>query len=177
MFHNVTKREKFLAIAAVSVALVAIVYNFIIDPIIGQWSELDKKIKDKEAVVKKYSRILRDKEAIEKRKAAYAKYLESKRLTPEEESAIALSLIERTAHTTHVQITNIKPLTYKSFGNYSEFTFRVAAESKITELTKFIYDLQLSDQLLKVERMVLRAKENDPATIKSILNITKISVF
>src|SRR3989338_2092602 len=160
MFRNVTNREKFLAIATISVALLALVYNFIIDPIIGQWSELDKKIKDKEVVVKKYSRILRDKETIEKRRAEYAKYLESKKITPEEESAVALSLIERTAHTTNVQITNIKPLSYKSFGNYSELTFRVATESKITELTKFIYNLQSSDQLLKVERMVLNAKEN-----------------
>ena len=44
MFRNVTNREKFLAIATISVALLALVYNFIIDPIIGQWSELDKKI-------------------------------------------------------------------------------------------------------------------------------------
>lgn len=177
MFKNVTKREKLLAAVTISVAVTAFAYNFIIDPIIGQWSDLDKKIKDKEGVVKKYSRILRDKEIIERQRGEYAKYFELKKLTPEEESAIALSLIERTAHTTNVQITNIKPLSYKSFGNYSEFTFRVATESKITELAKFIYNLQSSDQLLKVERMVLRAKENDPATIKSILNITKMSVF
>ncbi len=177
MFRNVTKREKLLATATISVALAALAYNFIIDPVIGQWNELDKKIRDKEVILKKYSRILRDKETIERQRIEYAKYLGSKKLTPEEESAIALSLIERTAHTGNVQITNIKPLSYKSFGNYSEFTFRVATESKITELTKFIYDLQSSNQLLKVERMVLRAKENEPATIKSILSITKISVF
>ncbi|MDD5680595.1 MAG: GspMb/PilO family protein [Candidatus Omnitrophica bacterium] len=177
MIRNITKREKILAAFTVSVTLIALVYNFIIDPIISQWNALDKKIRDKESALKKYSRILGDKENIERLRTQYAKYLGSKKMTLEEESAVALSSIEKTARQTSVRITNIKPLSSKSFGNYNKFTFRVATESKLTELTKFIYDLQSSDQLLKVERMVLRAKENEPATIKSILNITKVSVF
>jgi hypothetical protein len=177
MLRNITKRERMLAAATVSIAIVAIVYNFIIDPVIGQWNDLDKKIIDKEGVLKKHSRILRDRSNIEKLRAQHAKYFELKRLTPEEESAIALSLIEKTARETRVQITNIKPIAYKLFRNYNKFTFRVSTESKMSELTKFVYDLQSSDQLLKVERMVLRAKENDPTIIKSMLNITKISVF
>ena len=177
MFRNITKRERTFAIATVSVAVVAIVYNFIIEPIIGQWNVLDKKIKDKEIVLKKHSRILRDKDNIERLRAEYAKYFETNKLTPEEESAVALSRIEKIARETNVRITNIKPLLSKSFGSYNKFTFRVATESKLKELTKFIYDLQSSDQLLKVERMVLRAKENEPTTIKAILNITKISLF
>lgn len=177
MFRNVTKREKLLAISTISVALIAIVYNFVIEPIINQWNTLDKKIRDKEIILKRHSRILRDKDDIERLRAEYAKYFEANKLTPEEESALALSCIEKMARQTNVRITNIKPLLSKSFENYNRFTFRVATESKLTELTKFIYDLQSSDQLLKVERMVLRAKENEPAVIKAILNITKISVF
>ncbi len=177
MFRNIAKRERLLAAAAALTALAAVAYNFIIEPIAGRWRELDLKIRDKEVVLRKYSRILRDKDDIEKERAAYAKYFESKKLTPEEESAGALSRMERAARSSGVRITNIKPLPHKSFECYSEFTFRVAAESTLSELTKFIYDLQSSDQLLKVERMVLRAKENEPATIKSILSITKVSVF
>lgn len=177
MLRNITKRERLLAGATVSIAVAALAYNFIMDPVIRQWNSLDGKIRDKEVMLKKHSRILRDRSNIEKLKAEYAKYFELKKLTPEEESAAALSLIEKTARETRVQITNIKPIASKSFGNYNKFTFRVSTESKMSELIKFVYDLQSSDQLLKVERMVLRAKENDPAVIKSMLNITKISVF
>lgn len=177
MFRNITKRERLLAAAAVSAALAAVIYNFVIEPVIGSWGELDRKIRDKEIVLRKYARILRDKDDIEKERAEYAKYFECKKLTSEEESAIALNRIERAARANRVQITNIKPLSYKSFEYYDEFTFRMATESTLGELTKFIYDLQSSDQLLKVERMVLRAKENEPSVIKAMLNITKISVF
>lgn len=177
MLRNITKRERLLAGATVSITIAAIAYNFIIDPVIGRWNDLDKKIRDKEAMLKKHSRILRDRSNIEKLRAQYAKYFELKRLTPEEESAVALSLIEKTARETRVQIASIKPIAHKSFENYNKFTFRVSTESRMSELIKFVYDLQSSDQLLKVEKMVMRAKENDPAIIKSVLNITKISVF
>lgn len=177
MFRNISQREKMLSAAVISAALLAVIYNFIVEPAAGQWSALDQKIRDKENILRKYSRILRDKDNIEKRMTECAKYFETKKLTPEEENAIALSRIERAAHAAKVQITNIKPLSHRMFEYYNEWTFRIAAESKPSELIKFIYDLQSSDQLFKVERMVLRAKENEPATIKSILNITKISVF
>lgn len=177
MLRNVTKRERLLVAGTISVALLAVAYNFVIEPVIGQWNSLDRKIRDKEVTLKKHSRILRDKNSIEKMKTEYAKYLGVKKLTPEEESAVVLSRIEKTARDTNVKITNIKPLSYKPFGNYDKSTFRVATESKLSELIKFIYELQSSDQLLKVERMVLRAKEGDATTIKSILNITKISVY
>jgi Type II secretion system (T2SS), protein M subtype b len=177
MFRNVTKREKLLAVSTISVAVIAVVYNFIIDPIIGQWNSMDKKIRSKEITLEKYARILRDKNSIEKLRGRYAKYFETNRQTPEEESSAALSVIEQVARRTNVRITNIKPLSSKSFGSYNRSTFRVAVEAKLTELTKFIYDLQSSDQLLKVERMVLTAKESEPSVIKAILNVTKISVF
>ncbi len=177
MLHNITRRERTLAIATVSIASAALAYTFAIEPVVRQWNDLDKKIQDKEIVLQKYSRILRDRQAIEKTKAEYSKYFEAKRLTPEEESAVALSRIEKTARETNVRITNIKPLLYKPFSGYNKFTFRVVAESKLSELIRFIYNLQSSDQLLKVERMVLRANENDPAVIKSVLNVTKVSIF
>ena len=177
MFRNIKKREKLLAVATISVALIAVIYNFIIEPVIGRWNTIDKKITDKEIILEKYSRILRDKNTIEKLRAKYAKYFETNKLTPEEESAAALSVIEKIARQTNVKITNIKPLSSKSYGSYNKFTFRIATEAKLDELTKFIYDLQSSDQLLKVDRMVLQAKESEASVIKAMLNVTKISVF
>lgn len=177
MFENIRKREKILSVVTIGVALIALTYNFVIEPLAKRWNTLKSGIRDKEILLTKHSRILRSKDEIEKLHSEYTKYFETKKLTPEEESAIALSNIEKAARGANVRITNIKPLTIKNFENYTKFTFRVTTESRIGELTKFIYDLQSSEQLLKTERMVLRAKERKPDTIKAILHITKISVF
>ena len=177
MLNNITGREKTLAIATIVVVLAALVYNFVIEPLVVRWNNLEEDIRDKEALLRKHNRILRSKEIIEKLHTEYTCYFQTEVLTPEEESAAALSNIEKLARSANVRITNIKPLAIKSFENYNKYTFRVATESRMSELTKFIYDLQSSRQLIKIERMVLRAKERERHVVKAILNITKISVF
>ena len=177
MLNNITKREKALAIITISAVIAALAYNFLVEPLVKRWKGLADEIRGKEALLRKHSRILRGKDMIEQSHSAYIAYFQAEKLTPEEESAIALSTIEKLARGAETRITNIKPLTTKSFENYSKSTFRISLESRIGGLTKFIYDLQSSEQLLKIERLVLRAKEHEPNTIKAILNITKLSVF
>lgn len=177
MLKDIRKREKILAIITIVVTLAAIGYNFVIEPLVSRWKTLKDEIRENEVLFTKHRRILRNKDVITRLNAEYSRYLQKKLLTPEEDSAIALSNIEKQASGANVRITNIKPLAVKKLENYNKFTYRVSAESGMGELTKFIYNLQSSEQLLKVERMVLRAKERDPKTIKAMLHITKISVF
>ena len=174
---NITKREKRLVMATIGMVLAALAYNFTLEPLVKRWNDLGEEIRTKEIVLRKHSRILREKETIERLHSEYAAYFQTEKLTPEEESAVALSTIEKLARAANTHITNIKPLGTKSFDGYNKYTFRVSLESRIGELSRFIYDLQSSKQLLKIERMVLRAKEREPDTIKAILNITKLTVF
>ena len=177
MLNNITKREKFLVVLTAAAALVALAYNFVIEPLANRWSGLEKEIREKEALLIKHRRIARDKDAIERLYSEYSKYFKHEKLSDEEESALALSSIEKLARGANAHITNIKPLAVKEFDNYRKFTFRVTAESKIDELAKFVYELQASEQLLKIDRMVLRAKERSRDVIKAVLHVTKISVF
>ncbi len=177
MLKNITAREKILGGAAISVIAAALFYNIVIEPLAGLWKDLDGDIRDKEILLAKHSRILRERENIGRLNGEYSKYFEESVLTPEEESALALGSIEKLARGASVHITNIKPMGIRKEQNHNKFTFKVTSESRMDELTKFIYELQSSNQLLKVERMVLRAKEREADVIKAILHITKISVF
>ncbi len=177
MLTAITKREKMLATLTVSITVIALIYNFIIEPLAKRWNSLDEEIREKAGLLRKHNRMLRNKEMIEELHSEYTPYFQPEALTPEEDSAIALTSIEKLARKAGVRITNIKPLAVKGLESYNKYTFRVATESTIGELTRFIYDLQSSGQLLKAERMVLRAKEREHTTIKAILNITKLSVF
>ena len=177
MLGNIKKREKILGIATVCLVAAALAYNFIIEPLGKRWNDSQKEIQEKEALLRRHSRILRSKDTIKKLHSIYTAYIQEEKMSSEEESAQALSSIEKLARSSNTRITNIKPLATKSLENHNKYTFRVSIESRVNELTKFIYDMQSSEQLLKVERMVLRAKERQPDTIKAILTISKISVF
>jgi len=177
MLGNITSREKFLGFATIGIALLALAYNFAIEPLIGQWNALEGEIREKEILLTKHNRVANNKEAIEKSYSEYTRFFVKEKKTPDEESAEALGNIEKLARGTNTRITNIKPLTVKNFEHHTKFTFRVTTESSMGELTKFIYDLQSSEQLLKIEKMVLRAKERSSDIVKAVLNVTKISVF
>lgn len=173
----ITKREKLLGIMTLFAASIALVYNFIVEPLAKRWTELESGIRDKEVLLARHHRILRNKTEIERLHTEFTKFFQAAKLSPDEESAIALSSIEKLARGANVYITNIKPLTTKSYENYNKFSFRVTTESRISELTKFIYELQSSEQLLKIDRMALMSKERQPDTIKAVLHITKIAIF
>ncbi|MBN1872576.1 MAG: hypothetical protein JW800_08390 [Candidatus Omnitrophica bacterium] len=177
MLKNISKREKILAGLTIGVAVVALSYTLIIEPLVSRWRKLEEDIRDKEVLLVKHSKIIRDKGKLENIHKEYAKYFQGGSLTKEEESALALSNIEEIARRTNTYITNIKPLTAKDFDNYSKLTFRVTIECDISSLTKFIYDLQSSEQLMKIDSVVLRAKEKSPDIIKAVMNVSKISVY
>ena len=177
MLKNITSREKILGGATAAVIAAALFYNMVVEPLSSLWKDLDNEIRESEILLAKHSRILRNREKINRTSKEFSRYFEESVITPEEESALALGGIEKLARSSNVHITNIKPMGVRGYDNHSKFTFKVTSESQITELVKFIYELQSSDQLLKVERMVLRAKERQANVIKAILHITKISVF
>ncbi|MBL7071960.1 MAG: hypothetical protein ISS26_07330 [Candidatus Omnitrophica bacterium] len=176
MIKNISKREKWFGAATLGIALAALAYNMIMEPLTGMWKSLDDSIRQREILLTKHSRILRNGEKISKLDKEYSKYFQETMLRPEEESAMALGQIERLARGANVHITNIKPMGIRRHENFNRFTYKVTSESRSEELAKFIYELQSSEQLMKVERMVLRAKEKEADIIKAILHITKISI-
>jgi len=177
MIKNISVREKMLAGATIGVIIAALLYNMVTEPFARLWKDLDNDIRESEILLAKHSRILRDRENIRSLNKEYSKFFEESILTPEKESALALGSIEKLARGANVHITNIKPMGMRKYDSHSKFTFKITSESRIGELAKFIFELQSSSQLLKVERMVLRAKERQPDAIKAILHITKISIF
>jgi len=177
MLKNLSKRERLLGSATATLAIAALAYVFVIEPLMSRWSMLEGQIKDKEVLLVKNSKIMRDKRGIQQAYSEFRKYLKQEKTSIEEENALALSSIEKIAKKTSTQITNIKPLTDKRYEDYVKFTLRVTIESDISSLTRFIYELQSSEELLKIEKMVLRAKERSRSTLKAVLHVTKISII
>ena len=65
MLRDITHREKTLAVVTITIVLLALLYNFIMEPLARRWNTLDKEMRDKEELLTKHSRILRSKREIE----------------------------------------------------------------------------------------------------------------
>ncbi len=177
MANKLSGRERIFAIGTVAAAMLALLYVFVCEPLYSKWKGLDADIDKKRNILVQSERVLEARDRIERRYAAYEDFLAAQKLSDEEVDAVMLGVMDSLASQSSVAITNVKPLGAKDEGQYKKFTIRVSAESSMVNLMKFVYDLQSSKQLLKVERMTLRAKARKSDIIQATLHVTKINIL
>lgn len=96
--------------------------------------------------------------------------------SPEEETAVILREVENIARTSNVYIAAIQPQRVQDMDFYKEYYVEMDAEGDISSLTKFIYDLQNSKQILKVKHLQLNPKSDADNVLKGHIIITKILI-
>ncbi|MDD5618714.1 MAG: type 4a pilus biogenesis protein PilO [Candidatus Omnitrophica bacterium] len=173
-FSNVSKKERIgLAVAAIIVSL-AFLDRLILNPINKRIQQISQEIKISEKQLRMGLRNLNQKEAIISEYGKYSQYF--KGLGSEEETTAAmLSEIETVAKKSNMSLLDLKPQPSKDRGFYREYSIEVEAEGTIESLINFIYRLNASTQLLRVEKLRLSLKDKDSGLIKITLLITKIS--
>lgn len=174
LFSRLSKRERLLAALTVSVAALLALFIFIADPVYKKWLDLGGDVESANAKLLKNLKLLANKEYLEKEYNQYRQYIQ-KGAGEEEEVSSILKEIEATAAGSSVDVTSIKPKGTKSFKEYKKFTVEVTGEAKLSGFLKFIYDLEGSKKLLKVERLVLTLKSAQSDILRGTLIIRKIS--
>lgn len=174
LFSKFTKRERFLFLFTASVIGGAALFILVLQPVMKEWGQLGLDLDSVNAKLYKNLKLLANKEAIEKEYNKYKEYIQ-KAGGGEDETAAILKEIETTASNCQVAITSIKPKGTKQFKSYRKFTVEVVSEAKLDQFLKFIYDLEGSKKLLKVERLVLSLKGSQSDVLKGTLIIRRIS--
>ncbi len=171
---NFSKRERYLALATVSVVIVFAVYALIIDPIAARWKILNSQVKSKISVLEKDSAILANQKALIDEYAKFSKYV---KIPKSEEQAVAdtLAYIENVSRNDSCFIINIKPAGVKNLESHKEVLIDVTAEAGgIDQFSKFLYDIENPrDTLIDIKRLTLSTKSNQERTLKGTLLISK----
>jgi Tfp pilus assembly protein PilO len=160
-------------------------YNFFILPVQRKIGKLNEKIEVKKIKLEKNSLILERKKRIEERYNKYFKNLQL-RGTEEEEVATFLSEIESLAQKNSVRISDMKPRPSKKVDFYKKFSIDLEAEGDIKQITQFIYQIQSTPQLLRVDKLRLETKSlagwserqggSQGRNLKSYLSISKVLI-
>lgn len=175
IFSNLSNREKRLFYFTITLILIWIVQRFAIKPIFVKWKEIDEKIAVSSLKLEKNTKIISRKERI---KREYENYASSVKMegTEEEEMAKFLTEIESLASKSSVRITDIKPRPIKRVQIFKKYIVELEAEGDISQLSKFIYDIQNSSQLLKVDKFSLGTKGAGTNLLKCHLLVSKILI-
>jgi len=175
LLSKFTKRERLLFVLTLCAVLGIPAYLFILEPTYKKWDELGAEFESAGLKLSKNIKLLANKELLEKEYDKYKEYIQ-KEEGKEQELSSVLKEIEATALNSGVKITSIKPKGEKQLKNYKRYSVEVVSEAKISQFLKFIYDLENSKKLLKVERLVLSLKDAQTDLLKGTLIIRKTSL-
>lgn len=172
---HLSYRERYGIYFAAIVVIGVISYIFVVEPMWTKWQEFNNTIANKEAQLLKNRKILAQEDDISK---LYDKYAGDIKMqgSVEEETATILREIENIARSSKTYITDIKPQRVQDMEFYKEYFIELEAEGDISNIAKFIYDLQNSKQILKVRYLRLNPRDDTGDVLKGYMIVTKILI-
>lgn len=167
------KREKIILSATIGVIVFSLVFNFLIAPVLSKNDSLNKEINITRTKLKKYMRLLTQKEVIQTK---YKKFSSTLRLPEQEDAAVsALAELENLANNANIRIIDIRPQPAKSLNLYKEIIIDLRAEGNMESYLKFIYNIEHSLLSLAIKRLQLNAKPN-AQVLEGSFSISQLSL-
>jgi hypothetical protein len=173
MFSKMSKREKMVLYGAAAFVAIAFLDRAIIGPIVSRTRTLDQAIIDKKAGIERDTKILSQKDSIEMRKAEYRAY-SVLATTPEQDTSSLLKEVDALALKSSVNVADMKPQEPKTEQDFKRYQVNVNCEAPFDKLIEFLYNIENSKKVLKIEKFTLSLKSKQDVTLKCMLTVSKV---
>ena len=172
---KLSKKEKIGVYIGAAFLLAVFLDNLVVKPVSTRVKALNMEIKTGEAQLSQYLRNLGHKDGVQKEYRKYTKYVK-KGGSDEEETAKILGEIETLARSSNLILADMKPRMPRTIGFYKEYTVEIEVEGGMNSISRFLYQLNNSTQLLRAEKVRLYPKKKGLSVIKGSILVTKILI-
>ncbi|MFC1632047.1 hypothetical protein ACFL1I_01745 [Candidatus Omnitrophota bacterium] len=172
-FANLSQRERRLIQLTLAVISLTVVYSFIVRPLAANWQELNRQILEQEIELKSNIRYISQKEQVRDIYRQLAGVIQKGGVDEEEVTAL-LRFVEKTAKDSTLHISNIRPKPIKDLVFCKKYILEMNCQATMEGYIKFIYTLQQSEQLIRVENLRITAAKSSSPQLKARLIISKI---
>lgn len=171
--RRLSKREKKIAIIALCAVSYALVYMFIISPVVNKWKTTDRDIRAKQAYLVKNSSLLSfyNNDGQERGIMADPKAGAG---TEEEGLADMLTSIQEFSQACACYINNVKPRASKIIGQYKEIVCEIVLEADISQFSRLMYAIENPEGGLHIKRISLMSRSGGEEDLKGTLVIGKL---
>ncbi len=176
-FSGLSGKEKKVFYAACIIVCLALFDRTIIGPIAQETAIMQDKIVSQTGLIKKNLLILGYKDKMLETYADYSKYFSDEALTQEERIAIILNDVENLADTSGIALTNINPVKTDETKANLKYTLTVECLGSMSEFMNFVYGIDNSESLIRVQSFTLTPKDRETYEVKSKIVIEKLIVF
>ena len=175
VFSRLSKQERTVLYIAVIFVLVMLLDRLIISPIYLNLKSLDKEIADRQTTLKQDLRILAQKEKILAEAGKYSSFVHVPK-SDDEVVTVLLKEIEGLAAKSAVYLVDMKPGGVKTEGSGKKYLVNVSCEGKMEQIADFMYNIESSGKLLKIERYQIAPKSKESTAAACSMSISEIAM-
>lgn len=162
---------------AIAIGFLCLVFldRLVLAPLGKRMTHIRKETHEKERELAMDLRNLSQKAALNEE---YQKYLSSMTLagSDEEQSTTMLGEVEMLARKANILIKEATPQTPRAFEFYKQYSMEISGEGTMAAVINFLYSLNASPQLLRVERISINSQDLMNPLVKAYLTVTKVKV-
>lgn len=175
MIYRISKKEKYLLYIAIVCVGCAVLNRIVLRPLMGKSANFNRQIQLKRRMLENSLRLLSQKEDIQKESGKFANFAKQ-RFSEEEETASFLDEIEEIAKKSQVLLVDLRPYSAERVDFYIDYKIELEAESDMNQLITFIYNLQNSENILRVQKFHISPKADNPSILRTHLTIIKVLI-
>jgi Tfp pilus assembly protein PilO len=172
---KLSKRERLILYAVIAFVVCALADRFVIRLIGDRFGQLSGEILLQEKLLGKNIRNLVQEDPVINEYKKFEEYLKPAG-SDEEEMAKFLSSIEGFARKSTVYLASIKPRPIMKMDAYKKCVADVESEASMEALINFMYQIESSKNLFKIEKIQLVPKSAESSIIKGYMVVTKILI-
>ena len=167
--------RKILAVAGLFV-LFALFDRLLIGPSLGRMKELDESITKEEDLIRQNMRFLGYRERIVKEAAVFKDFYTKDVRSEEEITADFLKKLELMGTQASVDLSKISPAAPEYQKDYVKYFATMDCSGKLESITAFVYAINNSKELVKVEKMTLGSNARNAEVVQASLTVSKMIV-
>ena len=165
---SISKREKSIIAITVTVIVLALLYNFAIEPFFKKWGNINNQILIKRTAIKKDLRLLKNKNTIISEYNACAGSIKN--------ISMILSYIEKKADSLGIKTENMKPRQVVQKEFYKEYVIELEIEATFSAINKFVSELLGSPTFITLKKFNLRTARETSSYFQGTLILSKLII-
>jgi Tfp pilus assembly protein PilO len=173
---KLSERERKILYVVIGLMIFVFGYHAVWNPMMEKFSQLDDEIFAMQMRLRKAKTFIRQKDAVMEASKKFTNLEQMDAGSDEEEIARLLNFIEQTARKNGVSLSDVKPQPVRSDKVTKQYMVELNAEASLASVTDFIYELEHSPQMLRLERVTVTPKEENSPTLRAFLTVSRMVV-
>lgn len=173
---GLSPNEKKILTVASALVLLALFDRLLVGPSLLRMHELDDKIAKEEDGIRQNMRFMGYKDRIVREASAYRDFYTLSVRSEEEITADFLKKLELLGTQSRVELSKISPAGTDVQKQYVKYLVTLDCSGKLEDITAFLYAINNSAELIKVEKMVITGNARNAEVVQASLTVAKMIV-